>query len=78
VDAQLLAVNHGNQSLGAITLSVGVAVYPDHGSDAAAIVKAADIALFRAKSAGRNRTVMFEPALSAPESAVLNSPEVGA
>ena len=59
-EAQLLTVTHGNQNLGGITLSAGVAVYPDHGADAAAIVKAADVALFRAKVAGRNRTVMFD------------------
>lgn len=57
--ARLLSVNHANQDLGAITLSLGVAMFPDHASDAAAIVKAADVALYQAKCAGRDRVVMF-------------------
>lgn len=35
------------------TASVGGALYPDHGRDAAAIMKQADLALFRAKARGR-------------------------
>ena len=57
---RLLAVNHGNRDLGAITLSLGVAMFPDHGAEAAAIIKAADAALYQAKSGGRNRVVMYE------------------
>ena len=37
-----------------ITVSVGVAVYPAHGDAPAALIKAADLALYAAKSAGRN------------------------
>jgi diguanylate cyclase (GGDEF)-like protein len=58
-DARLLSVQHGNRDLGAITLSLGVAIFPDHASEAAAVVKAADVALYQAKSGGRNRVVMF-------------------
>lgn len=46
-----------------ITASLGCAVYPDDGADAAALLKAADLALFEAKRAGRNRSVMFEQRL---------------
>ncbi len=56
--AGLLKVNHANQDLGAITLSLGVAMFPDHASEVAALVKAADLALYEAKSGGRNRVVM--------------------
>jgi diguanylate cyclase (GGDEF)-like protein len=56
--ARLLSVSHANRDLGAITLSLGVAIFPDHASEAAAIVKAADVALYQAKSGGRNRVVM--------------------
>ena len=78
-EAQLLAVTHAGQNLGPIALSVGVAVYPDHGSDAAEVLKAADIALFRAKSTGRNRTVVFEPiAAECSESAALDPPAASA
>jgi diguanylate cyclase (GGDEF)-like protein len=39
----------------ALTISGGVAMYPDHGSTRDQIVKAADAALYTAKQAGRNR-----------------------
>lgn len=58
-DAKLLSVTHANRDLDAITLSLGVALFPDHGSELAALVKAADIALYQAKRDGRDRTVMF-------------------
>jgi diguanylate cyclase (GGDEF)-like protein len=58
--AGLLKISHANQDLGAITLSLGVAIYPDHGADTPAGIKAADIALYKAKRDGRNRVVMFE------------------
>lgn len=37
------------------TFSAGVAMYPDHGEDAAALMAAADQALYVAKAQGRNR-----------------------
>ncbi len=39
----------------AITTSIGVAVYPQHGSELAELIQAADRALYRAKNEGRNR-----------------------
>ena len=56
--AALLKVMHANQALSAITLSLGVAIFPDHAPNAAAIIKAADVALYQAKRGGRNRVVM--------------------
>ena len=46
-----------------ISISVGASVYPDHGSDAEALLRAADAALFRAKALGRSQLVVFNPAL---------------
>ena len=37
-----------------VTVSIGVAMFPAHGADMTAILKAADAALYRAKQAGRN------------------------
>ena len=43
-----------------VTVSAGVAVYPEHGEDHEVLLKAADLALYRAKSAGRNRVQLFD------------------
>ena len=40
-----------------VTVSVGVASYPEAGLDAATIFKAADLAMYTAKSRGKNRVV---------------------
>jgi two-component system, cell cycle response regulator len=37
-----------------ITASAGVGIYPDHGKDAETLMKSADLALYEAKSAGKN------------------------
>ena len=46
------------QILGAVTLSIGVAIFPENGSTSAEILKAADAALYRAKNEGRGRIMM--------------------
>jgi diguanylate cyclase (GGDEF)-like protein len=58
-DARQLSLTHANVNLGAITLSLGVAVFPDQAAGTAALLKAADLALYRAKRDGRDRVVMF-------------------
>lgn len=45
----------------AVGASIGVAVFPQHDSNAADIIRCADIALYRAKSAGRNAARLFMP-----------------
>jgi len=47
----------------AVGVSCGAAVFPEHGYDAASLLRAADAALFRAKELGRNRLCMYDPAL---------------
>lgn len=44
--------------------SIGASLYPDHAQDADALLRAADVALFRAKDLGRNRFAIFSPDLS--------------
>lgn len=44
-----------------VTASIGIAVYPDDGQDAETILRHADIAMFRAKEAGRNSHQSFRP-----------------
>jgi diguanylate cyclase (GGDEF)-like protein len=46
-----------------ISISVGASVFPDHGRDAEALLRAADAALFRAKALGRSQLSVFSPAL---------------
>jgi diguanylate cyclase (GGDEF)-like protein/PAS domain S-box-containing protein len=43
-----------------ITLSAGVACYPEHGTEFEALLKQADTAVYQAKLQGRNRTVFSE------------------
>jgi len=45
----------GGKDLGKVTLSAGVAAFPEHGEDWSAIVQRAHRALYAAKSEGRNR-----------------------
>jgi len=54
---QALAIEHDGRTIGPITLSIGVAMIPDHARDGQAALKAADAALYRAKQGGRNRVV---------------------
>jgi len=42
-----------------VTTSIGIAVYPDDGIDEGVLVKNADIAMYQAKEAGRNRCQIY-------------------
>lgn len=60
--AKALSITHNGRPLGPVTLSLGVAVYPTHGDTAEALLGAADAALLRAKTDGRDIVVAAEPA----------------
>jgi len=55
--ARHINIQFEGQRLEAVTLSLGVAVFPADGSSSAALLKAADDALYRAKREGRDRVV---------------------
>lgn len=46
-----------------ISSSIGVAMFPEHGDDATMLARNADIAMYCAKSMGRNHVQLFHPAL---------------
>ena len=52
---QALLLQYAGKDLGPVTLSLGVACFPEHGPNAEVIMRSADDALYRAKHAGRNR-----------------------
>jgi diguanylate cyclase (GGDEF)-like protein/PAS domain S-box-containing protein len=46
-----------------LSVSIGVALYPNHGSDVSSLLKHADQAMFYAKEQGRNRVKFFTPSM---------------
>lgn len=48
-----------------LSASIGIAIYPQDGDSADALLKNADTAMYRAKSGGRNRSVYFEDRMNA-------------
>ncbi|NJN65836.1 MAG: diguanylate cyclase [Chloroflexaceae bacterium] len=53
-----LQVQHDGHPLRSITASLGVAIFPEHGATDEAVVKAADCALYLAKTRGRDQIVV--------------------
>jgi diguanylate cyclase (GGDEF)-like protein len=46
------------QFIGSITISMGVAAYPNHGTNMDDLLRAADASLYKAKQEGRDRVVI--------------------
>jgi diguanylate cyclase (GGDEF)-like protein/PAS domain S-box-containing protein len=53
-----LIVRHRGEPLGGVTVSIGVAVLPYHGTSSESLLQSADDALYQAKALGRDRVVM--------------------
>lgn len=47
-----------------VTVSVGIGVFPQDGTDADTLLKNADTALFHAKAQGRNSHQVFKPEMN--------------
>ncbi len=72
--ARNLQVHDHGQTLGQVTISIGIAAFPDHGESAHEIINAADRALYRAKAAGRDLVVVAEVE---PRTSELEKPVTG-
>lgn len=75
------SVQHLDRPLGPVTASIGVATFPGHGDTAERLLRAADLALYQAKAAGRNRVAMAatqgdRPSTSTAEGADESQPAI--
>lgn len=59
---EVIVTRKGSQVRLSVTISIGIATYPAHGEDPIDLIEKADLALYRAKTTGRNRVVEFDPA----------------
>ena len=64
---EALVIRYLEKSLPRITVSIGVAGFPEAGDYPDVVLKAADEALYRAKENGRNRVELSSPAAADPE-----------
>jgi len=55
---QNIYMQQNGRGLGPVTISLGVAIYPEHGSTADDLSRVADLALYHAKKSGRNCTIV--------------------
>jgi diguanylate cyclase (GGDEF)-like protein len=78
-EVKSLRLQYKKQTLGQLTLSVGVAAFPEHGSTSAELLKIADQCLYESKSRGRDVVTVASPqnpvtALSTPSLIVNRAP----
>ena len=58
--AKRLQIHHGQRVLDPVTLSLGVATFPQNGANRDTLMQSADVALYRAKQEGRDRVCVAE------------------
>jgi diguanylate cyclase (GGDEF)-like protein len=61
-----LRVRNGDLVHEPISVSIGMAVFPQHGSSAEAVTMAADAALYQAKNSGRDRLIIAQETFELP------------
>ena len=54
-----LELRYDDRPLGPVTVSLGVAAFPDHAKESGELLRCADEALYLAKQTGRNRVVAY-------------------
>lgn len=47
-----------------VSLSIGIAMYPEHGNNIEDLIKSADIAMYKAKEYGKNRYVVYDKSMN--------------
>jgi diguanylate cyclase (GGDEF)-like protein/PAS domain S-box-containing protein len=60
-EIRALQVMHNGRLIQSVTISMGVALYPEHGHSPREMAEAADKALYRSKHTGRDRMTVAEP-----------------
>jgi diguanylate cyclase (GGDEF)-like protein len=60
-DIKRMKVSYQSKALPPVTISMGIASYPDCSSDVDELFNLADTALYRAKSEGRDRVIISQP-----------------
>jgi diguanylate cyclase (GGDEF)-like protein len=57
----MVVPSNAEKPLPQLTVSMGIAVFPDHGQTLEEVVQASDKALYESKRAGRNRVTLYTP-----------------
>ncbi len=63
---EAIQVRYLEGTLPRVSVSIGIAAYPQHGRDPAAVLRVADEALYAAKDGGRNRVVLADTDAATP------------
>ncbi len=74
---EAIVVRYGEKSLPRITISLGVAHYPAHGSMPQDLLRASDDALYDAKAKGRNQVCIAASAEIEPRASFEQAPHLG-